>query len=729
MKKCTKKVNNSFLRLFGKYFAICLAIGIVISAISVYFLAVNGSDSIDYSSLSLDFSSVIYYADDKGGFHEYEQIYGEQNRIWADYEEIPQDMFDAFVAIEDERFYSHHGFDLKRTIKATANYLFNKSSAYGGSTLNQQIVKNITGEKDATPQRKIVEIIRAIDMDSKLDKKEILEIYANTIYLSQGCYGVKTASEKYFGKNVKDLTLAECASIAGITQYPTYYDPLQNPENNKKKQEVVLSKMLELEYITKSEYDEAIAQKLDFQNNKIDLSVSSHSYFTEQIITDVLNDLQNKKGLSKEIAKKMIYSGGLQIYSTVNPDVQDAIDKVFGNPASYIRYNENDPIQAAMVVIEPSSGKVVGIGGGLGPKQARTLNRATQSLRQPGSTIKPLSVYGPGFDKGVFTPATYYTDEAYTVRGHTYKNYYEGYRGKMSVRYAVQQSVNTVAVQCLEDVTLNTSYSYMKDKFKFTSLSPNDRDYSPLAVGGLTNGVSVYEMTAAYSAIENNGIYNKPYTYTKVYDAQGNLLLENKRVSSVALSEKAAHTTMSVLRSVVTNGTGGAAWLSSGTQTAAKTGTTDDDKDRWFVGITPYYTACVWVGYDTPKTITGYGTNPALTLWKSVMEPVHNKLPKKEFKLTKADNSGATIIEAQEAKICMDSGLLASDLCEQDYRGSRIKDETLNAEEMPKEYCNLHQYVKIDTSTGMIANERCPLSQVEVRIQPLDPDHVICTAH
>lgn len=731
MKKSSKKKKkpiNKNLKVFLSSFGIFMALGIIITGLIIYFAAINSVDYINYSSLGLDFSSVIYYTDKEGNHHEYEQIYGEQNRVWATSDEIPQDMFDAFVAIEDERFYKHHGFDIKRTTKATMNYIFNKSSAYGGSTINQQIVKNITGKKEATARRKILEIVRAIDMDLKLDKQQILEIYANTIYLSQGCYGVKTAAEKYFGKAVSELTLAECASIAGITQYPTYYDPLQNPENNKKKQEIVLSKMLELGYIDQKEHDDAVAQDLVFYNNKIEGISSNHSYFTEQIINDVLRDLQEKKNLSKEIAVKMIYSGGLQIYSTVNPDVQDRIDEVYANPKKHILYNEEAPIQSAMVVMDQSTGEVVGIGGGLGKKDSRTLNRATQSYRQPGSTIKPLSVYGPGFDRGVFTPATVYEDKAYSVGNHSYKNYYEGFKGKVSVRYAIQQSINTVAVQCLDDLTLATSYDYMKNKFNFSKLVPDDIAYSPLAVGGLTNGVSVLELTAAYSAIANDGMYIKPYTYTKVCDMDGNVLLEHKKETNAALSEKAAHTTMSTLRTVVTHGTGGGAWLSSGTQTAGKTGTTDDDKDRWFVGISPYYTAAVWVGYDTPKTITGYGANPALTLWRAVMEPVHNKLDKKSFDIPKADNSGATTVlePTVVVEICEDSGLLPGELCALDYRGSRVVETEFKENEAPTEVCTAHQYVTVDLTTGMAATSNCPLSSIETRVQPVVET---CTAH
>ena len=745
-----KKPMSVVLKAFLFSLILFAILAFIVCGVVIYHVSVNSVDYIDYSSLGLDFSSIIYYTDEEGNHHEYEQLYGEQNRVWASYDEIPQHLLDAFVAIEDERFYKHHGFDLRRTVKATMNYVFNKSSAYGGSTINQQIVKNITGRKDNTPQRKILEIVNAIDMDLKLDKPKILEIYANTIYLSQGCYGVKTAATKYFGKDVSELTLAECASIAGITQFPTKYDPLQNPENNKEKQELVLAKMLELGYISQAEHDEAVAQDLLFHNYDVDSYLPKHSYFTEQIIDDVIRDLEKRKHISREIAIKMIYSGGLQIYSTVVPDIQNQIDKVYANPSEYIPYNPDDPIQAAMVVIEQETGKIVGVGGGLGKKDQRTLNRASNTLRQPGSTIKPLSVYGPGFDRKVFYPESQYEDKPYTIGTHTYKNYYAGYVGPVTVRNAIEQSINTVAVQCLDAVTLATSYDYMVDKFNFTTLVPQDIAHSPLAVGGLTNGVSVLELTAAYSSIANEGLYIKPYSYTKVCDMDGKVILENKKEANVALSERAAQTTMSTLVSVVTSGTGTPARLSSGTQTAGKTGTTDDDKDRWFVGISPYYTAAVWVGYDIPKTIVGYSTNPALALWKAVMNPVHDELPVKQFKLDKVYKLGEEPEEEDEeneeeeeeeteenittgsasssVNVCVDSGLIPTAMCRKDFRGSRVVPLPAG-HKVPTTYCNQHQYIRIDTKSGLLATGNCPSNTVITRIQPASLVRGYCNLH
>ncbi len=714
-----KRFIKKFLKKLVKFLIIFGAIGMVLGGIALYLIAVN-VDNIDYDSIGLDFSSIIYATDKDGNHVEYEQIYGEQNRLWAALSDMPEHLPAAFVAIEDERFYKHSGFDLKRTVKATMNYVFNRDTSFGGSTINQQLVKNITGDDETSPQRKIVEIFRAIDMDKRLSKDQILELYLNTIYLSQGCHGVETASNKYFGKTVSELTLAECASIAGITQFPTKYDPILNPDNNKAKQELVLAKMLELEMISQDEYDTAMAEELVFQNNETDENASVYSYFTDQIIADVLEDLQKELKLSKSIASKMLFSGGLQIYSTIDKEIQDSIEKVYKNPSDYIRFDEENPIQSAIVIMDPYTGEVKGMSGGLGDKErSRGLNRATESLRQPGSSIKPLSVYAPGFEYKKFTPYTVFVDEPYEKNGHSFKNYYSGFWGAMTVRRAIEQSVNTVAVMCLDKVGIELSYNFLVHNLKLSTITESDKAYSPLALGGLTEGVSVYEMTAAYSAFVNSGIYTEPYTYTKVVDNDGKVILEKKKNSSIAMSEVTARTTVNMLRSVVTNGTGSPAALYN-MPVGGKTGTTDDDKDRWFVGITPYYVAAVWVGYDQPKTITGYGTNPAVVLWKNCMKPIHENLPSKAY----PEVRGLT-----EVKICSDSGMLASDLCAQDYRGSRVTTEQIPKSEAPVDTCDMHKKTKVDIKTDMLAGPNCPLEQVEEKVFAYSEDTPVCTEH
>lgn len=710
--------NRKFLSVFWKCLIIFGIIGVVITGIVIYALAVSDS-GLDYSSVGLNFSSVIYCTDDEGNEVEYDQVYGEQNRLWADISDMPEYLPQAFVAIEDERFYDHFGFDIPRTVKAAFNYVIKRDSSFGGSTINQQLVKNITGYDDTTAKRKIIEIIRAIDMDRKMSKTQILELYLNTIYLSQGCNGVETASNKYFGKSVSDLTLAESASIAGITQYPTKYDPILNPESNKTKQELVLAKMLELEMITQEEYDEAVAEELNIQNNDTDDALVTQSYYTDHVIEEVIPILQKELAINKTMATQMIYRGGLQIYTTVEPKIQKAIDTVYSDPSKTIKYDEENPIQAAIVVMDPYTGQIKGIGGGLGKKNSeRGLNRATMSLRQPGSSIKPLSVYAPGFEYKAFTPSTIFTDEAYTVGNHTIKNYYDGYRGAMTVKYAVEQSVNTVAVKALEKIGLQKSYDFLVHNLNFTSIDSRDKAYSPLALGGLTNGVSVLEMTAAYSAFVNKGIYTQAYTVEMIKDNDGKIIYENDKKSNVAMSESTAATMLSVLKSVVDNGTGSPARLSN-VPVGGKTGTTDDDKDRWFMGVTPYYVAGVWVGYDVPQTVQGYSVNPAAALWKAVMTKAHEGLEYKAFDISKS--------AASAVNLCMDSGKLASDLCYQDYRGSRVVTEYVGVANITNETCDVHKYVQVDKTTGKVAGPECSLSDVEMRIQPAGENDEVCS--
>ena len=708
--------NKKFFSVFFKFLLIFGIMGIIVTGTIIYFLAVNDSGH-EFSASGLNFSSVIYYTDEDGNNSEYDQIYGEQNRLWEDIDNMPEYLPQAFVAIEDERFYEHFGFDIPRTIKATFNYVFKKDSSFGGSTINQQLVKNITGYDDTTAKRKIIEIVRAIDIDRKMSKSQILELYLNTIYLSQGCNGVRTAADKYFGKNVDELTLAECASLAGITQYPTRYDPILNPEANKQKQELVLAKMLELEMISQEEYDKAVAEKLNIQNNENSTGGSTQSYYTDHVLEEVIAILQKELSINKTMATQMVYRGGLQIYSCVDPDIQGAIDEVYSNPSKTINYNEDKPIQSAIVVMDPYTGQIKGIGGGLGKKTTdRGLNRATMTLRQPGSVIKPLSVYAPGFEYKKFTPYTVFTDTPYTIGSHTIKNYYSGFRGAMTIKYAVEQSVNTVAAKALDSIGIDKSYNFLSNKLKISTLDPQrDKAHSPLALGGLTNGISVLELTAAYSSFVNKGIYTKPYAITKIVDNNGKVIFENNKQSNIAMSEKTASTMLEVLQSVVNVGTGTPARLSN-VPVGGKTGTTDDDVDRWFAGVTPYYAATVWVGYDVQQTVTGHWVNPAAALWKAVMSKVHEGLEYKAFNTKEAKKS--------KSGVCIDSGKIASDLCYQDYRGSRVEED---AETESNEVCDLHKYVQIDKATDMLAGPDCSLSNVEVRVQPVDGTEVICT--
>ena len=418
-----KRKMNPYLKIFLKVFSITVASGLLLS-ILVMVGAILGffgeMDSLDLKAITSNSSSQIIYIDSQGNEQHLTTLSAEQNRVWVGLADIPQDMKDAFIAIEDERFYSHHGVDIKRTTKAFFSFIGNKltgkSSSFGGSTITQQLVKNITGDDDVTAARKIQEMSRAVNLEKQLSKDEILELYLNSIYLSQGCNGVQAASQKFFGKSVSELNLAECASIAGITQFPSRYDPLVNPQNNKEKQEVVLAKMLELGYITQEEHDSAVAYQLVFTEvDPATLSTGTiNSYFTDQVVCDILEDLKGL-GYSDIIAQKMLYSGGLKIVVTLDPNVQSAMENVFENTDNFPNYNPDNPIQAAMVVLDPYTGAVKGVVGGVGKKSGNlVLNRASQTLRQPGSSIKPIAVYGPAIENGVITPADIYKDEEIT---------------------------------------------------------------------------------------------------------------------------------------------------------------------------------------------------------------------------------------------------------------------------------------------------------------------------
>lgn len=682
------------VKVFLKVFLSIILIGIILVAgllIAVFSGLIDTTDALNLDEYNLDLSSYVYCVDpETGEYVEYERLYAEENRVWADLEEIPDHVQKAAVAIEDERYYSHSGVDFKSTFKAALNYVFKNSTSRGGSTITQQLVKNLTGDSEKNVGRKVQEMIRAIQLEKKLSKDEILELYLNSFYLGQGCNGIKSAAMFYFDKDVSELTIAEGACLVGITQYPTLYDPLLNPDKNKEKQELVLAKMLEHEYITQEEYDDAIAEELVFVGKVNSAATSKQSYFVDEIIREVLQDLQEEYGYTESVATKMLYSGGLKIYSTIDPQVQKVVDDVFSNPGN-LKAGSNGTPQASMTIIDPYTGEVKALMGGFGEKEGSlTLNRATGTLRQPGSTIKPIAVYAPAIENGLIEPGSVYEDKAITIGDWSPKNYYSGFKGKVSIKYAIDQSINTVPIQVLQKLGINASYDFLSQKLGVTSLVSSDRNLSSLALGGLTKGISNMEITAAYASFANDGVYNTPITYTKVEDSNGKVLLEKKSKSNVAMKTSTACLINGLLKSVCDSGTGTPARFSSSYTIAGKTGTTDDDKDRWFVGYTPYYCAAVWVGYDIPSSLSFYSSNPTIPLWRKVMEEVHKvkNLSSKSFNYTpvyvdeeaiRAENE----VKILENKVCADSGLKATTYCPTDS----IADMDTSSIE---DYCKVH---------------------------------------
>ncbi len=660
-----------YVKKFIKIFFVTAIIGtlLVIGAFAGAVLGFMGSvDGIDVTELTLDSTTQIYYTDRAGEEKLLTTLDAEENRVWVDYDKIPQAMKDAFVSIEDERFYQHNGVDVKRTTKATVMYFVNKitrkPTSFGGSSITQQLVKNLTNEKDQSPIRKMQEISRSVNLEKELSKDQILELYLNSIYLSQGCNGVQTASQTYFGKDVSELNLAECASIAGITQYPSLYDPLVNPDKNKEKQELVLKKMLELGKITQSEFDDAVAYSLEFKRMENSEETNKvNSYFVDQVIYDVLNALMDK-GYSRTMANKMLYSGGLKIVSTCDVAIQDAIENVYEQESNFYSSSASPAPQSAMLILDPYTGAVKGMAGGIGKKTANlTLNRATQALRQPGSSIKPIAVYAPAIENNLITPVDIYIDKATSYGGWTPQNVDRQFRGAVSVQYAVQQSLNTVAVEILNKMGTKKSFDFLTNNLGITSLvdeevradgkTYSDIGLSQLALGGLTDGVSVLQMAAAYAPFANNGIYTQPYTYTKVLNAEGKEIITNAPETHIAMDASTAYVTTRMLRNVVTSGTGGGAQVSTGIFTAGKTGTATDYHDRWFVGYTPYYVGAVWFGYDQPKPTP---SSPCVRVWKKVMDQVHKGLPDKMFEMPS---------KVVTASYCKDSGKSPTEACKE----------------------------------------------------------------
>ncbi len=613
---------------------IIIGIGILIG---MYASSVKEIQAMNVQNLALNYSSTIYYTDQDGNAHEMEHVYDDGNRIWLDSEEIPDIMKKAMVAIEDERFYEHGGIDIKRTTGAFFGWVKAKltggKTSYGGSTITQQVIKNITQKKNKSAARKVKEMLLAVALERELTKDEILTIYLNIVYFANNCYGVEAASNVYYDKPAKDLTLNEAAVIAGITQRPAYYDPLKNPENAKYKRDVILTKMCELGMIDLEERDKTMAMGLNLNDASNKVKAKVYSYFTDNLLNEVIADLQEKKGYSYDMAIQVVFSGGLSIYSTVDMDIQEKLEKFYENTGNFPRLKKQ--AQSAMVIMDPYTGEVKAMVGGIGPKtESRGLNRATQSKLQPGSSIKPLSVYSPAIEEDLINSTSTVLDAEITVGDWSPKNSYSGYKGKMSVKRAVQISSNTAAVRVLQELGISKSYKYLTDKFGVTSLSESDKNLSSLGLGGLTNGITPEELTAAYAVFANGGMYFKPHSYTKVVDHAGNVLLEKEEKGKRVLRDSTAYIITDILKSVVntSSGTGKLARLDE-MPAYGKTGTTNDNKDKWFVGYTPYYVGAVWYGFDEPESINRAGVtyNISAQIWGKVMESVHQGLEVKDF--------------------------------------------------------------------------------------------------
>ena len=635
-----RRFLTGFFKVFGTLLLIGILTGTMLADLFFHYIKTDIWESeevrIDLSRMPVNLSSKLYYLDkDTGEYKEWVTLVNNENRVWVSIEDIPVDFQHAFVAIEDQRFYTHHGVDWKRTIAAALN-IFTGNRIFGGSTITQQLIKNLTEDNEVTIRRKIVEICRALKLEQRYDKEEILEWYMNIIYFGRGQYGIASAAKYYFGKDVSDLSLSEMCSIAGITNNPSRYDPYVFPQNNEDRRDLILDKMLELEYIDEEQLAQAKAEEFTFlsRDSASAAKAEVYPYYVDTVIEDVLDYFQSAYGVSEAQATSMLYYGGYHIYTCVDMEIQKKMDSVYQDLDKIPKTKDGKQLQSSMVVMDPYTGDIVGIEGGVGEKTvARGLNWACSSLgrRPPGSSIKPIAVYGPALDGGLITPDTVFLDAPdiqlkgtdWFPKNDDWKN-----RGPITIRSGIISSLNTVAAQVIDILSPARSYIFLTNTLHM-SLEESDQDYAPLAAGQLTVGTTAREMASAYTIFPNQGTYTQGRTFSKIFKNDWTLLYDNQPVSNYAISEKSAYWMTDMLEDAVAYGTGSGARL-NGMHCAGKTGTTSDNKDRWFVGYTPYYVGAVWCGYETPKKISVSG-NPSAKLWKSVMELIHEDLEDTPF--------------------------------------------------------------------------------------------------
>ena len=793
------KINSSNKTIFNKIklnvkiFAVIIVFTLILCAVFSGVGIVRGlTDSapdINEENIMPDgYPSIIYDANGK----KVQKLMGiNANREYKKITDIPECVQNAFVAIEDARFYKHSGVDLQGILRAVFSALSDEKVTQGASTITQQLLKNQVfgggNEKSffGKVSRKIQEQSLAIKLESTIDKKKILEYYLNTINLGQNTMGVETASKRYFGKSVSKLTVSEAAVLAGITQNPTEYNPITEQQNNEAKRKIILKNMLDQEYITEDEYEEALGDDVysriqDINKEKRTSSYGDiNSYYVDAVIENVVSDLKQKLGYTETQAYNAIYREGLKIYTCQDQSLQKICDDVINNDKYYQKntksylsyqlkvkksdgktelYTEGDVIafinnahkkrisfyfknrkkaekyiklfkkknldkhdkilsesinlikqpQASFVLMEQSTGKVRAIVGGRGEKTAnRTLNRASSSKRQPGSTFKVLSTYLPALDTSGFTLANVMDDAPYKYPG-TNKRVKDwdssGYKGLTSLRQGIVDSVNIVTVKTFQKVTPQTGFDYLLN-LGFTTLvdrreTSDGQIYSdiqlPTALGGLTDGVTNVELTAAYAAIANGGTYIKPVYYTKIVDSKGNVLLQNSKSGKKVMKNTTAWLLTDAMKDVIKRGTGKKAAFKKIKMTqAGKTGTTSDNTDFWFEGYTPYYTAGIWLGYDS--MFTQMSGSASKIMWRDIMEKVHKvkKLKNKNFKKPE---------DIITRKICKKCGKLAVyGLCDRALDGNDIKTEYFARGTQPKESCDCHVKYTFSNSTGNMA--------------------------
>ena len=797
MNSKTAKVGKKASVVFIKAFLICiLATGVagLCAGVGIVKGVIDNAPPVEtINVVPRGYKSIMM---DANGNQITELVEAGSNRIWVDIEDVPQHVQDAFVAIEDERFYEHNGIDLKGIIRAGVRGIasgFKRTE--GASTITQQLLKNsvfdfmsesTTAEK---VERKLQEQYLAVELEKSMSKEEILQAYLNTINLGQNALGIQAAANRYFNKDVKDLTISEAAVIAGTTKSPTGYNPISNQEKNQERRDLVLDHMLKQGYISQAEYDEAMEDDVYARiqiTNEVKSNTEVFSYYVDAVIDQVINDLQEVKGYTPQQAYNLVYSGGLTIETAQDPEIQAIMDEEMGNPENYpanvrigldyaltvvkpdgeqknyskemmeayFKKNESanfellfdteeeaqsyidaykatlveegDTIyeradmtiqpQASMVVMDQATGYVKGIVGGRGEKKASlSLNRAVDTVRQPGSTFKVVSTYAPALDSAGMSLATTQFDAPYSYTGgRPVRNWNgEAYKGWTSLRKGIEQSMNILAVKTLTDITPALGITYLENMGITTlqkELDANgNNDYTQaMALGGLTRGVTNLELTAAYATIANGGVYTKPVFYTRILDHDKNVLIDNtKSYTRTVLKDSTAWLLTSAMKDVVTQGTGGAVRF-SGMTIAGKTGTTSKNNDVWFVGYTPYYTAGIWGGFDNNHKLGKGETSYHKVIWKNVMSRIHENLENKDFPKPESVTS---------ATVCAASGKLPiPGLCD-----GMMKSEYFAVGSTPTEYCNVHVAGEACVESGGLATDACPVH--EYRVITLMPEN------
>lgn len=624
-------------------------------------------------------TTIVYAYDEEGNLIEDARLFGSENREAVKLEDVSPYIPKAVIALEDKRFYDHHGVDWIRTI-GSIYYDLTGGKMQGGSTITQQLIKNLTGDNKVMFVRKYKEIKNALALERHFEKDQILEAYLNTIYLDMGQYGIKTGAEYYFGKDVKDLTLMESAMLVSVTQAPRGNNPIINPQNNRERAEMCLGYMLQQEMISQEQYDAALKEKVELigkessestEDDEVDKEISVttteyQSYYTDYIIDTVIKDLMAKYGMTSDEAWRKVYFGGLRIYSAVDMKVQSEMEDVYYNRITFpveVETEDNPVIQSAMTIMD-YEGRLVGIVGRLGEKQGnRVLNIAADSPRQPGSSIKPLSCYAPAIELNCYTWSSYLPNYGLMELSddgiHPWPSNYGGNYGSLShmvnLQQAIAPSYNTIPARIVDTLSPARCYAFLRDRFHISTLEATDEAYAPLAIGAMSRGVTTLDMAAAYVTFGTSGVYYKPWCYYKVTDADGNILLEPDKTGEQVISPGTADVLNHMMQTVVTEGTCTSYYV-KGFTSFAKSGTTSDNFDKWIVGGTPYYVCAAWTGFEINREINTrfYGSNPAGKVYKEVMDRIHKDLEAKDFEF-----SG----DAVRRTYCRLSGDLASSGC------------------------------------------------------------------